>query len=547
MVKKLCFTAWICILFITTQAQQWSWAADNGRLFLNGTNNNGNNYIIRTNATGDLFMAYTFTGTAMLGQNDTTFTQDTSDYWNRGNIVARLTSGNQLVWARHIDGTNTYLQDMTTDAASNTYVLGAYAVNLVFDDMTLADTTGGYHTFLAGYDATGNRMWLRTFAAATGFGNYVDVDNNGDLVYAVALNDTLVVRKISPLTGTTIWKNNILYDIPGMNSCNVRGVSCGATNDVYLVGDFGGDTLMLNNTQYYQDTGYQSSTFIIKLNSLGQMQHVEIIRGARNTQFGLDATDNIFMTGTFDKKMVMRQDSFLTAICTSTYCEDQFLARLNTTGSVVWAKTGYSGLIYGGGLDVMPNGDFYYAGRMPSYTDTLTFDAVVLTESQNREAPYVIKFNSGGTAQWGIKNEGGYLSGAYSIDVAGGTGQVYLAGSYQDFYDQQWFGNDTMPYTYTHNDLFIARIAEQTTGQQPIASKTGSVIFPNPSSGAFTITQVKENSSIKVFDLLGNVVSTSAATKPGSYRIDLGAEKKGIYFIEITSGNERTVKKVILE
>ena len=73
-------------------------------------------------------------------------------------------------------------------------------------------------------------------------------------------------------------------------------------------------------------------------------------------------------------------------------------------------------------------------------------------------------------------------------------------------------------------------------------------IYPNPTTGVFTIDleNVNENTSIAVYDVLGKVIvsKTSITT---STQIDLTEYEKGIYFINIQSDNEKTVRKIILQ
>ena len=75
------------------------------------------------------------------------------------------------------------------------------------------------------------------------------------------------------------------------------------------------------------------------------------------------------------------------------------------------------------------------------------------------------------------------------------------------------------------------------------------LIYPNPSNGVFTLnTSLKQSSdlTIRVFNLIGKEVFS--ATKPntlgGSYQIDLAAQSKGIYFIEIKTNNQSITKKI---
>lgn len=74
-------------------------------------------------------------------------------------------------------------------------------------------------------------------------------------------------------------------------------------------------------------------------------------------------------------------------------------------------------------------------------------------------------------------------------------------------------------------------------------------IFPNPSSGIFTIGFNKPNADTKIFiyDVFGNCVLSNFIPKELNQRIDLSNQPKGIYFIEMISGEQRQSKKIVLQ
>ena len=73
-------------------------------------------------------------------------------------------------------------------------------------------------------------------------------------------------------------------------------------------------------------------------------------------------------------------------------------------------------------------------------------------------------------------------------------------------------------------------------------------IYPNPTKGIFTIdlAGVNENTSITVYDVLGKVIVNQKLIRTKTL-IDLTGNKKGIYFINIQSDNEKIVRKIILQ
>ncbi|MDO8999776.1 MAG: T9SS type A sorting domain-containing protein [Bacteroidota bacterium] len=76
-------------------------------------------------------------------------------------------------------------------------------------------------------------------------------------------------------------------------------------------------------------------------------------------------------------------------------------------------------------------------------------------------------------------------------------------------------------------------------------------VMPNPSNGEFslifTLTK-QENVMVNIFNPLGQLISTDKLenVKNNLINIDLRNRSQGIYFIEITNGNEKVLKKIII-
>jgi len=431
-------------------AQQWDWASQVGKDFVSDSYEPQ----VRTNSAGDLFTSGTFQNFAKLG--DTIFYVDSSFYLNRGNYVARLNSASQLIWAQFIGGQNTSLIDLSIDKNNNTYVVGVFVNDLILNDTTLTNA-GDYESFIVAFDALGHRKWLKRYPSNIIL-NYIVNDGNNDLIYAYSTPFSTVpvlgVGKISP-AGTSIWSKTYL------SSAALKGLRYDSNNAIYLAATFDGDEFKVGTTVYYQGTGYPSSSCLIKINDLGMIKNVEIIRGALLLDFDLDAQDNIYTLGSYDKAMKVRQFSFaVPGTCLPPVnCEEFFIAKLNTQGSASWARKKKSDepLVLKS-LTVSENGNFYIAG---AFKETLFFDTVSLTESENRSAVFVYKFNTNGFAQWAEKNSGGNLTDCFAYDIAYSENRsIYLSGNFHNFNNNCWFGNDTLPQTGFYTHIFLAKMID---------------------------------------------------------------------------------------
>jgi N-acetylneuraminic acid mutarotase len=71
-------------------------------------------------------------------------------------------------------------------------------------------------------------------------------------------------------------------------------------------------------------------------------------------------------------------------------------------------------------------------------------------------------------------------------------------------------------------------------------------VYPNPTTGKFSIESSEKLSSIAVMNLLGQSVH-SVNSPFAQFSIDLSDQPKGIYFVEMISEKGRCTKKIILE
>jgi hypothetical protein len=63
------------------------------------------------------------------------------------------------------------------------------------------------------------------------------------------------------------------------------------------------------------------------------------------------------------------------------------------------------------------------------------------------------------------------------------------------------------------------------------------LIFPNPSSGKFTFSNIEKGNLVKIFDISGKLISESVA-KENSIIIDLEGKDKGVYTYRISNSKQ---------
>lgn len=93
----------------------------------------------------------------------------------------------------------------------------------------------------------------------------------------------------------------------------------------------------------------------------------------------------------------------------------------------------------------------------------------------------------------------------------------------------------------------IFRYGDLKTSLSKFEAMTDLMLFPNPSSGIFTISNRNmKNSSVRIFNGFGSMIyNTTLISNQTS--IDLSAHSAGIYLIEIEAGEKREVRKIVIK
>ena len=99
--------------------------------------------------------------------------------------------------------------------------------------------------------------------------------------------------------------------------------------------------------------------------------------------------------------------------------------------------------------------------------------------------------------------------------------------------DCAWIDDITFPRTCIISDV------------EEVVEKKENAIYPNPTTGLFTIA-IEQESNISIFNMMGqNVMNLEKVSTPK--QIDLTHAPKGLYFVQIQSGDNIEVKKLIIE
>jgi hypothetical protein len=73
------------------------------------------------------------------------------------------------------------------------------------------------------------------------------------------------------------------------------------------------------------------------------------------------------------------------------------------------------------------------------------------------------------------------------------------------------------------------------------------MLFPNPSTGVINLNLPQADSDVEVVDVLGNVIVAKNFQNSGNVQLDLSSQPNGVYFVRVTNGSSKEVKRVVIQ
>ncbi len=158
----------------------------------------------------------------------------------------------------------------------------------------------------------------------------------------------------------------------------------------------------------------------------------------------LDSMSNIYITGSFSGTTTIGGQTL-----TSNGASDIFIAKLNSNGNLVWAKSfGSVSFDYAFDIDCEPGGNFFITG---GFRQTMTLMPNTTITSSGGLDLFTAKFNTNGDCLW-AKTATGLASEYGNEIVIGDNNNICVIGNTTG---QMIFGSDTLFHTDS-TDLFIA-------------------------------------------------------------------------------------------
>lgn len=494
-------------------------------------------------------------------------------------FIAKINSSGSLVWAKKFGGAmDNFNLGIATDSQKNVYSVGHFMGTVNFNPgagtSNLTSTLSGpYYSFdisISKLDSNGNFVWAKKVG---GIGDdsptAVAVDNSGKVYITGYFNNTvdfdpgsgvfnlstsgpsgtpdIYVLKLDT-DGSFLWAKS--FTSVGHNTA--EAIKTDAFGNVYFTGTFSNTVDFDPNSGVMQLTAAGDSglpdAFVTKLDSNGNLLWAKSFSGTNfdnGKSLTIDSSNNVIVTGTFNGTVDFDPSSNVHNL-TSQGGFDVFVAKLDTAGNFLWAKN-FGGLLADNvnNIVVDASNNIYATGFFTGSSNfNIGGDAVVLNatgDNENTDA-FILKLNSDGNFSWvksikGTKDQAGI---AMAID---GLGNIYNGGY---FTGTSNFQTESGVYEKTSfndsRDFYLLKLSLPLGVSEN--SKSEFKIFPNPSNGSFSISNLENLAGAKcvIFNLLGQKIEEFSLL---ANQIKLNLER-GTYLLDIQKEGFHESRKIII-
>jgi hypothetical protein len=364
----------------------------------------------------------------------------------------------------------------------------------------------------------------------------VATDNTGNILASRVISPINYLIKFDS-SGNRLWTQSF-----PMESYYTSLVSTDTNNNIYLTSEIhlsnaSGSTTI--GSVPLSQTNSDGSTALVKFDPDGNPLWAKTYGGVNGGTYSdgwpcdikTDVSGNVFLWGWCLNNAIFGSFTLTNPIGTG---YSYYLAKINTSGEVVWAKAVYetaSGYNYGDLLDLDKSGNVYVGGH---FNNRIRIDGNEFVPEGTNDF-FVAKYSNTGVYQW-IKTipSNGNIINALSVknndvlSIAGAAGKNSTLGTFNYLKSS---GSNGM----------VATLGNLTTGI-PEIEYSNVAVFPNPANSTLYVNGLTQNSTVSIFDLSGKLLFTKLIV---NNQIDISRLANGFYTIRIVSKSGITTTKFI--
>ncbi len=338
------------------------------------------------------------------------------------------------------------------DNNGNTYITGQFeSATLNFGTVSITNnsTNNDADAFVAKFDVSGNCLWAKTIGGvADEFGSAIDVDNNGNVFVTGYFESASVTVGSQTLTsygdrdifivklstsGDFLWAKGA----GGNYEDESYGISCDGNGNAYITGYYWSNSVNFGSSSI--TSAGDVDAFLAKYNSDGTLAWAKTVGGEgddRGTALVSDDAGNVYITGGYESSSL----NFGAATLTNgeTYKKYMYVAKYNTSGTNLWAKSASSAgaRTYGAGISLDQTGNCYIGGVFDGTTANFGTHTITNNKPGGSNA-FIAKYNSSGVDQWASNAVSGPEGNQTYCITTDNAGNSYISG---------WFTSPTVTF-----------------------------------------------------------------------------------------------------
>ena len=376
---------------------------------------------------------------------------------------------------------NTHARDVCTDALDRVFVTGhTNAPSLTFGSITVNNTAGGDQMWALYLDSSGTPQWAVVSEAINGGAEGLCIATNGT-------GEAFVATRFN--TSFTI---------------GTESVSSGATAPAALV----------------------------KLGQDGQAEWMHLIASCDPLDLTVDMNGNTYLCGDFQYEA-----DFDGTVLTPSVL-DGFVASYGLFGDFRWVTAVHGDidneLCWSVEVDAAQT-SLIVGG---TFVISASFGGTVISTGTSPTDGFVMHMDTAGTVNWvkDMTGDGPTLFAEARMDA---QDHIYAAGTTQSqtTYVQEPVENAS------GNQAFLVRFGDLNTSSPSMQSEHGVSVYPNPSTGSFTVALPTGTRMVVIEDALGRVQQQFT---PISRRASFTIEQPGVYLVVVVGTQGREVSRVVV-
>jgi len=513
-------------------------------------------YSITIDTSGNVYTTGCFQGTVAFGPGAGTIYLTSAG--SRDIYIQKLNSAGNFLWVKQIGWISQDIgYSITTDVSGNVYTTGCFMGTVDFDPgigTFYLTAVGDRDIYIQKLDASGNFLWANQMGGirwdcgysitlddscnvyTTGYFNKtVDFNPGPGTINLTSKGDRDIFIQKLDNAGNFLW----VKQMGGTFKDEGYSITTDVGGNVYTIGYFN------NTVDFDPGTGITNLTsaagddiFIQKLDSAGNFLWVKQMGGNSHDigySITIDVSGNIFTTGSFDGTADFNPGAGTTNL-TSAGNRDIFIQKLSqctpTAGTDVitacFSYTWIDGIAYTASNNTATHTLSNAAGCDSVVTLNLTIDTVDISLSV--ADPSITANAIGASYQWLDCNNN-------FAAIAGETSQSFTATA-----------NGNYAVEVTQNSCVDTSVCVTISTAGIDASTPLSVhgikVYPNPSTGKIFI-EGENIQTIEIINPIGQIIK-QYTVRNKSILIDISSQRKGIYFLRITTNNGVVIDKVVL-